>query len=290
MAPGRPVQGPGFLEDKFEPGAPVTGNDRFVLSLLPYEETTTYRKGTARAPEAVVDASGHVELFDETMHIDASTHGVLTLRPEISDLASITAHARAVRDEHPDALLGFVGGEHAITPAILGGVAREEMGIVWIDAHADLRESFYGRRDNHACAGFNSMPFGPIVQVGIRALAEEEHRLLSHTDRVRMFRHWCDEARDAILALPQDVYLSLDMDGFAPEVVRAVGTPEPGGLYWDDVMDVLGFLFEHRNVFAFDVVELCPVDTDVASEFIAARVIYKIMTFHALHRLGGTEG
>lgn len=278
----------GFLEDRFEPGAPERDVNRFTLSLIPYEETTTYRKGTARAPEAIIDASGHVELFDETMHIDASTHGVLTLRPEITDLASVTAHARRVRQEHPDALHGFVGGEHAVTPAIIEGLARDGMGIVWIDAHADLRESFYGRRDNHACAGFNSLPFGPMVQVGIRALAEEEHRLLSGTDRVRMFPGWTDAAREAVASLPDEVYLSLDMDGFAPEVVRAVGTPEPGGLYWAEVMDLLGFVFEHKRVFAYDVVELCPVETDVASEFIAARVVYKIMTFHARHRLGGS--
>jgi agmatinase len=280
----------GFLEDKFDPGAPARDVNRFILSLIPYEQTTTYRKGTARAPEAIVDASGHVELFDETLHIDASTHGVLTLRPEITDLQSITAHARRVREEHPESLPGFVGGEHGITPAILEGVAREPMGIVWIDAHADLRESFYGRRDNHACAGFNSLPFGPMVQVGVRALAEEEHRLLSETDRVRAFHDWGDEARRAIEELPEAVYLSLDMDGFAPEVVRAVGTPEPGGLYWDEVMGLLDFLFQRKRVVAYDVVELCPQETDVASEFIAARAVYKIMTFHAWHRLGGSAG
>jgi agmatinase len=278
---------PGFLEDKLDPGAPSAGPNRFVLSLIPYEETTTYRKGTAHAPEAIVDASGHVELFDETMEVDASTYGVLTLRPDITDLGSITDHARSVRQEHPEALLGFVGGEHSVTPAIVEGLAREEMGIVWIDAHADLRRSFYGRTDNHACAGFNSLPFGPIVQIGVRTLAEEEHQLLRESERVRAFREWESEAHDAVLALPQDIYLSLDMDGFAPEVVRAVGTPEPGGLYWDEVMEILDVLFTHKNVFAFDTVELCPVETDVASEFIAAKVIYKIMSYHAHHKLGG---
>jgi agmatinase len=193
-----------------------------------------------------------------------------------------------VRADHPGALPGFVGGEHSITPAIIEGLERDEMGIVWIDAHADLRQSFYGRPDNHACAAFNSLRFGPIVQIGVRALAEEEHRLLGESDRVRAFREWEREARDAVLALPDDVYLSLDMDGFAPEVVRAVGTPEPGGLYWDEVMEILDVLFEAKNVFAFDAVELCPVDTDAASEFIAARAVYKIMSYHAHHKLGGT--
>lgn len=277
----------GFLEDKLEPGAPVAEPNRFVLSLLPYEETTTYGKGTANAPEAIVDASGHVELFDETMKIDASRQGILTLRPEITDLASITRHARDVREKYPEALPGFLGGEHSLTPAVIEGVAEEGMGIVWLDAHADLRKSFYGRPDNHACAGYNSLRFGPMVQIGVRALAEEEWALIQENDAVQTFMHWGEEARAALSALPERVYLSVDFDGFAPEVMRAVGTPEPGGLYWADMMEILDTVFASKQVIAFDAVELCPVESDVASSFIAARLVYKIMTLHAHYRLGG---
>jgi agmatinase len=280
---------PRFLEDKLNPSVPVLADPRYVLSLIPYEETTTYRKGTANGPEAIVDASGHLELFDETLEIDASTHGVETVRTNITDLASITAHARRMREEYPDSLLGFLGGEHSITPALLEGVARKGMGIVWIDAHADLRESFHGRRDNHACAGYHSLPFGPIVQIGVRTLAEVEFRFLKETDRVRLFQRWTGEAREAILSLPDDIYLSWDVDGFTPELMRATGTPEPGGITWDEAIDIIGVLFENKNVFAFDTVELCPMEGDVASNFTAAKLVYKIMTYHAYHKLGGTK-
>jgi len=275
----------GFLEDKVEPGAPTGEHNEFVLAMIPYEETTTYGKGTARAPEAIVDASGHVELFDEVLHLDASRHGILTLRPDITNLDSITRSAREIRAAHPDALLGFVGGEHSITPALIAGVAREEMGVVWIDAHADLRRSFHGSEQNHACAGYHSMKFGPIVQIGIRTLAEEEWELLKTTDRVTQFREWGAAAAAAIDALPDDIYITMDADGFSPEVVRAVGTPEPGGLYWQDVMDCLDHVFRKKNVFAFDTVELCPHDDDLASSFTIARLVYKTMAYHAYHRL-----
>lgn len=278
----------GFLDDANEPEPVALEHNRFVVSLIPYEETTTYRRGTRRAPEAIVDASGHIETFDEMLAIDASTHGILTVRPEVPDLAAVTAHARRVREAHPDALLGFLGGEHSITPAILAGVARETMGILWIDAHADLRPEFHGRPDNHACAGRNSLHFGPMVQIGVRTLAEEEFTFLGETDRVATFPTWNDASRAALLALPDDVYLSFDCDGFSPEVVRAVGTPEPGGLAWHDAMEILSVLFEHKNVFAFDVVELCPQESDVASDFTVARLVYKILSYHAFHRLGGT--
>jgi len=277
---------PGFLEDKFEPGSPDRGVSRYILSLIPYEETTTWGRGTARAPEAIVEASGHVELFDEVLEVDASAAGVRTLRPDITDLESITRHVRRLRTENPDALLGFIGGEHSITPAIIEGLDAGEFGIVWIDAHADLRASYCGREDNHACAGFHTQKYGPVVQVGIRTLAREEWDFLRGNPHVQTFRHWDADARAAVDRLPRRVYISVDFDGFSPEVIRAVGTPEPGGLYWEEVLDLLDAVFSRHEVIAFDAVELCPHETDRASSFTAARLVYKVLQYHAARRRG----
>jgi agmatinase len=276
--------GKGFLEDKFDPGLPAPKDPRYVIGLIPYEQTTTYKKGTRLAPEAIVDASGHIELWDETLEIDASLLGVATLRPDITDLDSIVRFSRGVREAHPDSLLGFIGGEHSVTPALIEGCCRGDFGVVWIDAHADLRSSYLGSPVNHACAGYNTAPMAPIVQIGVRTLAEEEARYLKTSDRVRSFAKWTEEARRAIGELPGDIYLTVDADGFAPEVVRAVGTPEPGGLYWDEVMDIVQFLFREKNVEAFDVVELCPNEHDIASTFILAKLVYKIISHHAHHK------
>ncbi len=277
---------PGFLEEKGEVSSPVRERNRYVLSLIPYEQTTTWVHGTAGAPEAIVEASGHMELFDETLHVDASRRGVLTLRPDVPDLAAVTAHARSVRRDHPDALWGFIGGEHSITPAILEGLLEpgEDVGVVWIDAHADLRETYCGRADNHACAGRNTMRLAPIVQVGVRTLAELEFELLRRSDRVRVFPRWDASARAALRDLPRRVYLSVDFDGFAPGVIRAVGTPEPGGLDWDDGLSILEAVFADHEVFAFDAVELCPNPADPASTFTAARFVHKILAFDAAAR------
>jgi agmatinase len=272
---------PGFLDDKLDPGDIVLEENGYVLGLIPYEQTTTYGQGVGRAPEAIVEASGHIELFDEVLEVDASRHGILTVRPSITDLASVTRAAKALREQHPKAFLGFIGGEHSITPALLDAVTRPDLGIVWIDAHADLRSEFHGRADNHACAGHNSLKHGPIVQVGIRTLAEEEWSFLKSTDRVRAHRHWNEKARADILSLPDEVYLTVDFDGFSPEVIRAVGTPEPGGLYWEEVLEILETVFRHKRVVAFDAVELCPSDADIASSFTAARLVYKVLNYHA---------
>jgi agmatinase len=278
-------EGKGFLEDKFDPGLPGPNNPSYFIGLIPYEQTTTYKKGTMEAPEAIVDASGHMELWDETLGIDASLCGVKTLRPDITDLDSITAFSRELRESYPDDLLCFIGGEHSVTPALIEGCCGGEFGVVWIDAHADLRPSYMGSPVNHACAGYNTAPMAPIVQVGVRTLAEEEARYLDQSDRVRSFPKWTEEARRAVLDLPQNVYLSVDADGFAPEVIRAVGTPEPGGLYWDDVIDLVQLLFREKNVTAFDVVELCPNEHDIASSFILAKLVYKIISYHAYNKL-----
>lgn len=278
---------PGFLEDKSEPGDITLANNGYVLGLIPYEQTTTYGKGVGKAPEAIVEASGHVELFDEVLAVDASRRGILTARPKITDLNSVTRAARALAAEHPDAFIGFIGGEHSITPALIEAFARPQMGIVWIDAHADLRKEFHGRPDNHACAGYNSMGYGPIVQVGIRTLAEEEHALLAGTDRVRAHRSWGTKARADIMDLPKDVYLTVDFDGFTPELIRAVGTPEPGGLGWEQVMEILDTVFRNKNVVAFDAVELCPQASDIASSFAAARLVYKVLNYHAYYSQDG---
>ena len=272
---------PGFLEDKDDPGDIVLADNRYVLGLIPYEETTTYGKGVGMAPEAIVEASSHVELFDEVLEVDASRAGILTARPTITDLASITRAAQELRAAHPQSFLGFIGGEHSITPALVEAFKRPDMGIVWIDAHADLRTEFHGRADNHACAGRNSLEYGPIVQVGIRTLAEEEWSFLKSSDRVKAHRHWTAEAREDIMQLPDEVYLTVDFDGFSPEVIRAVGTPEPGGLYWEQVMEILETVFRYKKVVAFDAVELCPTEYDPASSFTAARLVYKVLNYHA---------
>jgi agmatinase len=275
----------GFLEDKLDAPSLSRETNRFVISLVPYEETTTYKKGTRHGPEAMVGASSHIELLDESLRVDASSFGVETLRPPVTDLASITAHVSWLSGEAGDVLLGFFGGEHSITPAIIEGLDREDIGIVWIDAHADLRKSYLGRRDNHACAGYNSLRFGPMVQVGIRTIAHEEAEFLETTDRVRSFRRWDEQVKAAIRSLPRTVYLSIDLDGLNPSLMRAVGTPEPGGLDWHEMTAILDYVFKEKDVCAFDCVELCPSEDDVVSSFTAARLAYKVMAYHAFYKL-----
>jgi agmatinase len=254
------------------------GRGRIYVVPVPLEWSTSYRTGTADAPDSIIAASRQIELYNASLDLDLEDAGIVTLRPRITCKDELVTFVRSHRDTLLASFSCFIGGEHSITPWILEGLAYGEIGIVWLDAHADLRESYLGERESHACAARNALRFGPLVEIGVRSYSKEEHDFLSRNDRVRVFGTWSPEARDAIGRLPDRVYLSLDFDCMDPSILRAVGTPEPGGLTWRELMDLLTFLFDVKTVVAMDAVELCPVPNDETSEFVAAKMIYEALS------------
>lgn len=254
------------------------GRDRVYVVPVPCEWSTSYRTGTARAPEAIIEASTQIELYNAPLDVDLEHAGIVTLHPEIASRDDCISFVRSNREMLGEALACFVGGEHSITPWILEGLGREEIGIIWLDAHADLRESYLGEPENHACAARNALRFGPIVEIGVRSYSKEESNYLSRNDGVKVFGHWCSGAEEAIGRLPDNVYLSLDFDCMDPSILRAVGTPEPDGLSWHELMDLLTFLFNAKSVVGMDAVELCPITGDETSNFIAAKIIYEALS------------
>jgi len=181
--------------------------------------------------------------------------------------------------------LVVLGGEHSITPPVVAAAAARHPGlaVLQIDAHADLRDRYLGEKNSHACAMRRVLEHAPIVQVGIRNMSGEEAALLPSL-RTTVFYDW--NMRDdpawidrVLEALPDTVYITIDLDGLDPATMPAVGTPEPGGLSWREVTALLRRTFERKNVMACDVVELCPVPGFTASNFLAARLVYKILTY-----------
>ena len=254
------------------------GRDRVNVIPVPIEWSTSYSRGTARAPEAILEASRQIELYNSRLGLDLESSGIVTLRPELREKNDVVSFVHENLEILSSAFLCFIGGEHSITPWILEGFGRKDIGIVWLDAHADLRESYLGERESHACAARNSLPFGPIVEIGVRSYSREEGDFLARSSRVEVFGSWDTEARNAVKALPRDVYLSFDFDAIDPSLLRAVGTPEPGGLGWNDILDLFDFIFYEKHVFAMDAVELCPAGDDEASNFIAAKIIYEAIS------------
>ena len=256
----------------------TTGRDRAYVVPVPLEWSTSYGTGTAKAPYAIIEASGQIELYNAALDLDLEHAGIVTLNPPITSRDDFRSFVRSERETLRNVFTCFIGGEHSITPMILEGLAFGEIGTVWLDAHADLRETYLGERESHACAARNSLRFGPIVEIGVRSYSAEEKKFVSESERVEVFGTWSPEARRAVDRLPDRVYLSLDFDCIDPSIIRAVGTPEPDGLMWRELMDLLTFVFDSKIVVAMDAVELCPVEGDETSNFIAAKVIYEAIS------------
>jgi agmatinase len=184
-----------------------------------------------------------------------------------------------------DKFLVALGGEHSITSPLVSATARKHSGVsvLQIDAHTDLRDSYMGTRHNHACAMRRTLEFARVTQVGIRSVSIEEAAIASKLDTtifydvsMRENPRWIDRV---VESLERDVYVSLDVDGLSPAIMPATGTPEPGGLSWAEVTQLLRATAERRHVVACDLVELSPIPGMVAPNFLCARLLYKLLTY-----------
>jgi agmatinase len=262
-------------------GTEVSGDrDRVCVVPVPVEWSASYGKGTARAPAAILAASMQIEFYNSVLDVDLERAGIVTLREPLAGRDEVVAFVRAHRDLFRESFPCFIGGEHSITPWILEGLGYDSLGIVWLDAHADMRESYLGERESHACAARNALRYGTLVQIGVRSYSSEERDFIRGCGGTRLFGCWNEGAWEAVRRLPDQVYLSIDFDAVDPSILRAVGTPEPDGLAWDELMDLLSFVFDTKRVVAMDAVELCPMEHDETSNFIAAKIVYEAISRH----------
>ena len=255
-----------------------SGEARVYVVPVPIERTTSYLQGTARAPSAILEASRQIELFNAAVDVDLEGAGIFTVRDSIGRKEELVSFIESNRSQLLAAFACFIGGEHSITPWILDALELDDIGIVWLDAHADLRERYLGDGESHACAARNSLKHGPIVGIGIRSFSREERNFLDGAESVNIYPGWCEAAAAAIRRLPKRIYLSIDYDAVDPSVIPAVGTPEPGGLSWNEIVDILTLLFGEKQVLAMDAVELCPHGKSAVSNFIAAKIIYEAIS------------
>jgi agmatinase len=260
-----------------------------VILPVPFDRTTSYGQGTKHGPRELLLASEQVELWDEEVGVDVHARGMFTA-PELDLTAHTLPDAMAeigrVAGTMLDAgkFLVTLGGEHSITSPIVGAVAARHRGVsvLQIDAHADLRDSYLGERYSHASAMRRTLAHAPIVQVGIRNMSEEEARLtglpatIFYDWNMREDPRWID---NVVAALSDTVYITIDLDGLEPGLMPAVGTPEPGGLSWRELTTLLRRTFQTKRVVACDVVELCPIPGLASPNFVAARLVYKLLTY-----------
>ena len=266
---------------------------RVVVLPVPLERTTTYAKGTAKGPCAIIEASRNMETFDEELQVETYQKlGIATLEEmdtEEGSLEQILANiSTAVLSLLKDGKFPLVlGGEHSLTPACVSAAARKykDLSVLQIDAHADLRETYQGNPNSHACALRRSLEICPAVQVGIRSLSSEEAAAIpklatkifwAHDIVTRPTQEWAEEVART---LSPNVYLTIDLDGLDPSIMPATGTPEPGGLTWEQVTGLLRVVARQRTIVGMDVVELRPTPGLHAADFLAAKLIYRTLGY-----------
>jgi agmatinase len=269
---------------------------RVVIFPVPLDRTTSYVSGTRNGPHEILVASSHIELWDEETQTDVHSIGIYTL-PEMefpfAGMDDVVCEIRRVASElvNRDKFPFILGGEHSITPAVVGAVAAKHPGlsVLQIDAHADLRDSFMGTPHNHACAMRRTLDFAPTTQVGIRSLSPEEaaaapglRTTIFYDYNMRADPRWIDRV---VESLTDTVYITIDVDGLDPAIMPATGTPEPGGLSWYETLALLRAVIERRTVVGCDIVELSPMAGNVAPNFLCAKLIYKILSYRFRHEL-----
>lgn len=273
-------------------GAPFSlpAHARFSVLPVPYDLTTTYRPGARGGPAAIIEASCNMELYDEELRQETYRTGIHThaaLEPVASspgDMVSVVRECtrRIFREGKVPFMLG---GEHTISIGAVEAMKERfpSMRVLYLDAHADLRDSYQGTRYSHACTGRRIFECCPIVQVGIRSMSAEEASCIAAHDMTVVTSHevrknpaWIKKVCDN---LTEDVYVTVDLDVFDPSVMPATGTPEPGGLFWDEVTELLRKVSEHSAIRGCDVVELSPIPGMVAPDFMAAKLVYRLMGF-----------
>jgi len=260
------------------------------------ERTVSYSGGTSKGPQAILDASPNLEFFDEVFWREPyRDYGIATLRePAITgtleqslDQLEAIVEGQLTAGKFPLVL----GGEHSLTPGAIRPYAKrhETLTILQFDAHADLRDGYEGEHYSHAAAMCRCLDHDNVrlVSVGIRNISAEEIPVLErNANRVEIF--WAKDkkkwsAEDVARAVGTGpTYITFDIDGFDSSLIPATGTPEPGGLFWDEVMDVLAAVTAQAKIVGADVVELAPYPGLHACDFLAAKLVYKILSYSLL--------
>ena len=262
-----------------------------VILPVPYDSTTSYRTGSRYGPKAIITASRELEDYDIELDRDISEVGIYTAAEVEADVSGPEAMVgRIERVVRPLAatgkLVGVLGGEHTVT---IGAVRAfrdvyPDVSVLYLDAHADLRDEYMGSPWSHACVARRVAESTPLMEVGVRSMSAEE-RVFADSEPVPIW-YWPAEGGDvgeiadwALEGLSENVYVSIDLDVLDPSVMAAVGTPEPGGMGWSDVTALLRNVAQSRHIVGFDITELSPPEGPEACAFTAAKLAYKLIGY-----------
>jgi len=262
---------------------------KIVLLPIPFDKTTTYQKGSDKGPEALIEASRNLELYDIETDSEVYLRGIYTAPPLLADTSEQMlelGYQKVKNLLNQGKFVVVIGGEHSVSYAPIKAYAEhfKQLTILQFDAHADLQNSYENNPWSHASvmARVKELPgIVKIVSVGIRSMSSDE---LANLDRPNTFfahdifenASWMDQVLER---LSGPIYITFDLDVFDSALMPSTGTPEPGGLYWPEILKLLKRVAQEKSIVGFDVVELCPRPSDPAPDYLAAKLIYKMLSY-----------
>ena len=260
---------------------------RIIIVPVPYDGTSTWMKGADKGPDAILEASVNLEFYDVETSTEAHLAGINTIAP-VLEKESPNQLVKAVYETLLSLLSEkkfpvIIGGNHTVSIGAIRAFSEyfDNLTVLQLDAHSDLRQVYEGSELNHACTMARAREFSPIVQVGVRSMSAEE---LPFAEKDRIFYShelYYDKSlyKKAIEKLTENVYITIDLDVFDPSIMPSTGTPEPGGPAYFELLHFMRDVIKKRNVVGFDVVELCPSATNKSPDFIAAKIIYQLLSY-----------
>ncbi len=269
-------------------GQALWENSRVIFLPVAYDLTSTYLSGARRGPLAILEASTHMELFDEDLKTEIYRVGFHTLEPLEATAAGPEEMVRQIKKVAEEVIQAgkfpvLIGGEHTVTLGLAMALKKKysQVSFLQLDAHADLRDSYQGTLFSHACVGRRLAELGSLIQVGVRSLSIEEHEYLMKGPVKTFFWHHLSQFADweekVCQSLSPEVYVTIDLDVLDPAIMPSVGTPEPGGMNWKTLTEFLRRVARDKTIVGFDVVELTPIPGFIAPDFLAAKLIYRFL-------------
>ena len=270
---------------------------KIVLIPVPYDGTSTWQKGADKGPKAFMEASENMELYDIETDSEVYKNGIYLAEP-VTLNATPEAMVDAVHQEtkkyiKKNKFVTIIGGEHSVSIGTIRAFNEvfQNLTVLHIDAHADLRKSYEGSTCNHACAVYEASQKTNLIQVGVRSMDIQEKTVMDFDKTY--FAHematddsWVDSAIDQ---MTDNVFITFDLDAFDPSLLPSTGTPEPGGLFWYETLEFLKEVFLEKNVVGFDIVELCPNENEKSSDFLAAKLYYKMLSYKFQYQVEGED-
>ena len=258
-----------------------------IIVPVPYDETSTWMKGADKGPDAILEASVNLEFYDIETSSEAHKKGIFTIAPllqkESPEKLTEDVYYRILTLLSENKFPVIIGGNHTVSIGSIKAFSEfyNNLTVLQLDAHSDLRQVYEGSEYNHACAMARAREYASLVQVGIRSMSSEE---LPYVEKDRIFfshelYYNKNLYKKAIGKLSKNVYITIDLDVFDPSIMPSTGTPEPGGPSYFELLHFLRDVINARNVVGFDIVELCPSATNKSPDFIAAKIIYQLLSY-----------